>query len=339
MKKIAFFILINSFIILNLFANEYNSNAIGQKLDKYIENSEFYLIEEAIDNKVVRKLYNNNQLIKTIEIIEENNKKTINTYELDSFEKQIFVDNKIVSSINNDEKTIYTYEGNLLSIKSLIKDDETIKIEKYFYDTFGKLSSILEIYDNQQTKKDFSLSNKEIEIVYFQLGSNYFKESKINEGIINSKEFENDNLINNIDIEYENDIIILVKQDKNKESKQFFKDGILIKEEELLNNILIKEVLYFYDSNYVLTKKIINEQKQNKFNNEYSNKITTINEYVNSQLIKTSTFENDILTSEYIFEKGLKIENLYENGKLYCTITLDNDKIIDIQYREVSDDL
>jgi len=112
-----------------------------------------------------------------------------------------------------------------------------------------------------------------------------------------------------------------------------------LKKESYKNDELIKTAKYEYDNNFFLEKETIEEKTLNNYTKEYTNNKTTINIFNESNLEKTILYENKIIVSQITYNNNIKIENLYDNGILYCTITLVNDKIKDIQYREVNYDL
>lgn len=340
MKKKAFLIGIYSLFLYSLFATTYNSNAIGQKLGEYYPLSEYYLIEEVSKSKTIKKLYKNDKLIETKEIEEKENIKTISIESNDNTSFKTFKNDKIISEKIDDITIIYSYDNNLISNKTISKDKKILSLKKYIYDNENKLSMIIEIKNNKIQTKYFSFSLNLLSIILYNNKSNNYIESRINKSIINSIEYDNDTLLNNIEVEEQNENeIILVKNDNKSKEKEYYKDGLLFKKETYLDDLLIKSIEYEYDENYLLKKEIISEKILNVYTKQYFKENKIINFYKDSKLEKTQTFENGIIVSEFTYNDNIKIENIYQNGKPYCTITLDNDKIIDIQYREVADDL
>jgi hypothetical protein len=339
MKK-TFLICIYFIIISNIYCTTYKSNSIGQKLSIYNREGKYYLIEKVNDSKIVEELYKDDILIQTktiqddgyvkIETIDDLTSKTILTYQ----------ENRLISEINDEEKITYYYDDNLLESKFIVNSDGNKTIYLYFYDVNNLLSAIKKITPNKNTFSTYQISEDYQSLTISD--NNFFKQSKVHNGIINSSEYEADDLINNIEIQTinEDDIILIEKKD-NFTNKEYYKDGILQKQEIYNeNDFLIKSQEYIYDENYIKIKEIITEKIFNKLIESYDKvKIQEII-YKKGNVYSVLTKENEQLTSYYYFnDNNQKIENLYSNNKVYCTITYEDDKIIDIQYREDADDL
>ncbi|MGD1822635.1 MAG: hypothetical protein ACPKM0_07720 [Pleomorphochaeta sp.] len=338
MKKKAFLVGLYSLILFSLFADTFNSNLIGQKLGEYTNKSEYYLTEEASNNIITQKLFHGNELIDTTIIEEIDSVKTITKKRDIFFSIQTYSNNLIVSEENNNFSVLYNYKDNLLISK--VEKDKNLNtiIYKYLYDSNNKLAAIIKIFNNDVETNFFTFAKDNLNITVTNNNKNY-QESSIINGVINSIEYENDELINNIEIENKNDDeTILIKSDTNHTIKEYYKSGILTKIESYINDQLINVSEFEYDDNYILIQEIIIENVYNKYSNKISSINKTITTYKNSNIQKVENYENNVLVSDYSYQGNLKIENIYENSKLYCTITLENDKIIDIQYREVSDD-
>ncbi|MDC7237103.1 MAG: hypothetical protein PQJ49_02130 [Sphaerochaetaceae bacterium] len=339
MKK-TFLICIYFIIISNIYCTTYKSNSIGQKLSIYNGEGKYYLIEKVNNSKIVEELYKDDILIQTktiqddgyvkIETIDDLNSKTILTYE----------ENKLISEINDEEKITYYYDDNLLESKFIYNSDGNKTIYLYFYDVNNLLSAIKKITPNKNTFSTYQTSEDYQSLTISD--NKFFKQSKVHNGIINSSEYEADDLINNIEIQTinEDDILLIEKKD-NFTNKEYYKDGILKKQEIYNeNDFLIKSQEYIYDENYIKIKEIITEKIFNKLSESYDKVKTQEIIYKKGNVYSVLTKENEKLTSYYYFnDNNQKIENLYSNNKVYCTITYENDKIIDIQYREDDDDL
>lgn len=339
MKK-TFLICIYFLIISNIYCTTYKSNSIGQKLSIYNGEGKYYLIEKVNNSTTSEELYKDDILIQTktikddgyvkIETIDDLTSKTILTYQ----------ENKLISEINDEAKITYYYDDNLLESKFVVYNDGNKIIFLYFYDTHNHLSAIKKIMPDNNIFSTYQISEE-----YQSLSissNNYFKQSKVHNGVINSLEYKADDLINNIEIQTTNeDEIILIENKGDNTSKEYYKDGILEKQELYDNNdIIIKSQEFIYDENFIKTKEIVNTKIYNSLSESYDKVQTQEILYEKGNVNSVLTKENDQLSSYYYFDdNNLKIENLYSNNKVYCTITYEDDKIIDIQYREDADDL
>ncbi len=338
MKK-TFLICIYFLLISNIYCTTYKSNSIGQKLSIYNGEGKYYLIEKVNNKTTIEELYKDDGLIQTktisndgfvkIETIEELDSKTILTYQ----------ENKLISEINNDEKITYYYNDNLLESKFIVQNNGNKIIYIYYYDTNNRLNGIKKITPNNSIFSTYQITED-----YQSLSisdNNTFKQSKVHNGVINSSQYNSDDLITNIDVQtIDDDEIVLVENKDNLISKKYYKDGILEKQELYDNNdLLIESQEFTYDENYIKTKEIVTTRIYNELSESYDKVQTQEIIYEKGNIYSVQTKENSQLISFYYYDNDLKIENLYSNNKVYCTITYEDDKIIDIQYREDADDL
>lgn len=340
MKKKAFLISIYLLCCFNLFATTYNSNSIGQKIGEYDGKSEFYLVEEANTTTIKQSLYKNNQLIQTKTINEKNDIKTITIEDSSSKTYQVFNNDILISEMVNNIKTVYNYEQNKLISKIISESNNILEVDKYFYLSNGKLSSILKVKNDSEIYSIINFNDDNLSISYSTLNSKDYKKSQITEGIINSIEYKDDKLVNNIEVEKTTDEnLILTKQDKNSIKKEYYNKGVLDKVETYYNDELIKSIKYYYNNDYLLIKTVLEEKDYSELTKSYDKITQTITDYENSKISKVQVYENNKLISSYYFDRNnYKIEDLYQNGTLYCTITYDGDNIIDIQYRNEGSD-
>ncbi len=339
MKK-AFLIGIYSLFILNIYAATFKSNIIGQNLGEYNIGDDYYIIEKANNNVLEQTLFHNSQILKKTTSETINNEKIITIDYQDEQTKQTYLNNLLIKEEIGNDSYYYNYDkSNKLIKKVKLNKNGEQEIFLYLYNTDNKLISIyllnkdnykLFTYEIVKNSQSLSISEKDS-----------YKESQIHNGVINSLEYKNDQILKNIEIttEKDNEIILTQKDDKFI-YKEFFKDGMLIKKEQYnLDNYLIKKEEFFYNQNYIKTKDIITEKIYNKFTREYDTIKETTTIYSNNNIDNVSIKENGKLISSYYYENNKKIENLYDNNILYCTVIYENNKIIDIQYREGSDDL
>ncbi|MGD1816517.1 MAG: hypothetical protein ACPKNR_05735 [Pleomorphochaeta sp.] len=340
MMKKAFLISIYLLCCFNLFATTYNSNSIGQKLGEYDGKSEFYLVEEANTTTIKQTLYNNNQLLQTKTINEKNDIKTITIDDFLSRTYQVFNNNNLISEMVDNIKTVYNYEQNKLISKIISESDNILEVDKYFYLSNGQLLAILKVKNDTEIYYIINFNDDNLSISYSSLNSKNYKKSQITEGIINSIEYKDDKLVNNIEVEKTtDDSLILTKQDNNSLKKEYYSKGVLDKVETYNNDVLIKSIKYYYNDDYLLTKTILDEKNYSELTKSYDRLKQTITNYENNKISKVQVYENNELTSSYYFDRNnYKIEDLYQNGNLYCTITYDGDNIIDIQYRNEGSD-
>ena len=340
MMKKAFLISIYLLCCFNIFATTYNSNSIGQKLGEYDGKSEFYLVEEANTTTIKQTLYKNNQLLQTKTINEKNDIKTITIDDSLSRTYQVFNNNNLISEMVDNIKTVYNYEQNKLISKIISESDNILEVDKYFYLSNGQLSSILKVKNDTEIYYIINFNDDNLSISYSSLNSKNYKKSQITEGIINSIEYKDDKLVNNIEVEKTtDDSLILTKQDNNSLKKEYYSKGVLDKVETYNNDELIKSIKYYYNDDYLLTKTILDEKNYSELTKSYDRLKQTITNYENNKISKVQVYENNELTSSYYFDRNnYKIEDLYQNGNLYCTITYDGDNIIDIQYRNEGSD-
>lgn len=339
MKK-AFLIGINLLIVINLFATTYKSNSIGQKLGKYNNDSEYYLIEKEDNNIIEQELYKNDELIQKKTITVTGTTKTIVIEENSSIIKRTYDNNYIISEDNGSTRTNYYYDKNLLYEKTIISNDQLVEYYKYYYTYDNKLQAILKFDKTDNTFfSTYSYNNDYLSLSISN--NNYFKQSKIYDGIINSTEYQKDELINNIEVEtLDDENIIVIDKTKDALTKEYFNKGILNKREIYENDILIKVQEFKYDEDFFKSEEVITEKLYNEITKSYDKERKDIISYKNNEILSITTYENNELTSSSTFhDDDIKIENLYKNNEIYCTITYKNDKIIDIQYREVRDDL
>lgn len=339
MKK-AFLIGIYSLFILNIYATSFKSNIIGQNLGEYNVGDEYYIIEKANNNIIEQTLYHNSQIIKNTSIETINNEKIITINYQKEETKQTYLNNLLIKEEIGDDIFYYNYdETNKLVKKVKINKEGDQQIFLYLYNFDNKLISIY-LLDNENYKLfTFDIVKDSQSLSISEKDS--YKESQIHDGVINSIEYKNDQILKNIEINTDNkNEIILIQKDDKFIYKEYFKEGMLNKKEQYnLENILIKKENFFYDENYIKTKDIITEKIYNKFTKEYDTIKETTTIYSNNKIDNVSIKENGKLISTYYFDNNKKIENLYDNEILYCTVVYENNKIIDIQYREGNDDL
>ncbi|KQB44065.1 hypothetical protein RCH33_3235 [Flavobacterium daejeonense] len=63
--------------------------------------------------------------------------------------------NKVIKEENNTQKTLYEYKNNLISKKTIIESNDTIKTSNYFYDKSGKIISEVWIFSGKNKVKSF----------------------------------------------------------------------------------------------------------------------------------------------------------------------------------------
>lgn len=338
--KRAFLISVQLLLILNIYAATFKSNVIGQKLGEYNSDSEYYLIEKADQFITEKQLYKNDELIKETIIETIENTKTITTNNFTSLNIKTYSNNLIISEVEGNNSIIYNYSDKQLESKIISQNNVISEINKYYYSNENKLAGILKIINDEQILITFDITSK-------SLSSNIsnsikYKKSQIHNGVINSEEYDKDNLLNKIDVERIGDDEIILTQNKNNNIvREYYSDGLLNKKETYnQNNELLNSYEFFYDENYFKTSEKFTENIFNQFTNGYDIKRESISTYKNNNLQEVKISENGILISSYYFnDKKDKIENIYENGKVYCTIIYRDDKIFDILYREVNDDL
>lgn len=336
MLKKTSLIIICTFSIVSLFASSYNSNSIGQKLGKRTDNSQYYIIEEVSQDKISSKLYKDDIIIENIIISEIDGIKTISKYSNNTFLEQTFSNDLLTKEIENDKISYYNYDQNNLLTSKLVEYNDSKTIYNYLYDSNNLLSAIITIKDGDITSKFYNFNDNNIQIAITNNNQQYM-ESSITNGVINSIEYNDDILINNIEIENQDDEnIVLLKKTENSLKKEYYNNSLLSKIETYQNDLLINTRTFEYDDNYILTKEIFTENIYNKYNKQFLHNKKSITEYTNNKIGKITNYFNEELESEYFYKDNIRIENIYENSQLYCTVTLENDKIIDIQYREVT---
>ena len=341
MKKV-FLIGVCSLLIINLYAATFNSNAIGQKLGVYNNDSEYYLVEKIFDFTTKTQLFRNNILIQTITIERKDDIKTITTDNLEKINIKIYYKNYIKSENEDNLNIKYNYNDNFTQLKSKVVslDNELQDIYSFYYSNDNKLAGILKVTNDTSVLSTFDISED-----YQSLSTSdksKYKKSQIHNGVINSTQYDKEKLLNEIIVDKnENGQIILAQKTNDRTVKDYYSNSVLNKKEIFDENMqLLKTVEFFYDDNYLKTKEIQTENIYNKFTKNFDTSRKTVSLYLNNKIERVLVSENDILISSYyINENDEKIENLYENNEVYCTITYANDKIVDIQYREASDDL
>ncbi len=326
------------FLVLSLYAATYSSNSIGQKLGLYDGESMYYLIETVNNETTVQKLYKDETLVQTKSIQLKDDIKTVTLDDMISKVVSTFSNNYLISEKHDLLQTNYNYADNMLESKIVTFDDEIVEIYAYNYTSDDKLSSILKVIPNKEEVFYFFSIKDEYQSLSVS-DSETFKKSKIQNGVINSLEYQNDKVINNIEVEtVDKNKVILIDRSGNTIVKDSFTKGVLNKKEIYdENEFLIKVEEFFYDDNYSKLRQITTEKIYNSISKQYDKEKVEEIVFKNNKIENVTIKENGEKVSSYYFDQnGRKIENLYENNKLFCTIVYKDDKIIDIQYREVN---
>lgn len=342
MKKILSSILL-IFLPSLLFASviEFNSNSISQKLGVKDGNSEYTLKVVTENDRVTTLLYYYDNLIKTIISKTQKNKLVEEVYENGLIITKTYQDDYLVQYKDNEITINYSYDGNLLLTKATIKNGKRVDFSRFYYDDDNILISKLTENQNNFTYSAFDQQNN---LFFYNGEGENFKEINSHGTHLASTTYKGEQQLSKLLVD-KNEIgdLILTTKENNIINKEFYNNkGSLIKKEATnLSGELQSSIIYLYDESSLLIFEEINQYIKNEIDNSIIEEKKEKKYYNDGTLYKVVKFENSIKISSYVYNvENRKIETLFKNNSPYCTITysLDGKKIIDIVYKEESND-
>ncbi len=337
MKKNLLTIII-AFISLSLCAKsiEYNSNALSQRLGSYDGSSKYKLVVLESEEGSTTSLFLDNKLIQSTIAKIDDNYKVVSTTENNESCIKTYKDNLLIKSVCGDITITNTYQDTRLISKAVKKNNKLIEFTRFYY-AGNTLSAILRQIGDDSSYSMFRTG--EINSLLISENDN-FREIDVHGTLMSSQVFEGEQqLLLSKTEALEDGSIIISSTKNNKETKEYYNSEGFLYKKELFdeNQVLVSTLEIVYDGDWELEKEILVENIKSRDDLEYDifTKKSTINYYNKGKISKIEIYENDVLISSSIYNlKGQRVEKLYKDGSLYCSITyaLDDKKILDIVY-------